>query len=81
MDVVVVGGSGVYRYVNNPHLWRSEGITSYNLGFSSLSIYLVEDLIDELSKTQSPEEVIVDARKFLSTETEEIDAVKAQRNM
>ena len=79
IEVVVVGGSGVYRYVNNPYLWKSERITSYNLGFSALSIYLLEDLVDELCKTQTPKVVIVDARKFLLTETEEIDDVKAQR--
>ena len=70
LDAVVVGSSAVYRYVNNPQLWQETGITSYNFATPGFSIFLLEDLIDEVNKTQSPEVIIVDARKFMLTEND-----------
>ncbi|MBQ9984218.1 MAG: hypothetical protein IJP29_06470 [Lachnospiraceae bacterium] len=68
VDVVVIGSSAVYRFVNNPYLWEQEQVTSYNYSFPSCSIYLIEDLIDEVKKTQSPKVIILDARKYIMTD-------------
>lgn len=68
LNAVVLGSSAVYRYVNNPLLWEESGITSYNFAVPGLSIYTLENLIDEVEKTQSPELYLIDARKFILTE-------------
>ena len=90
MDIVVVGNSGMYQYVNNPYLWKKTGLTSYNFAFSGNNVFFYEGLIDEALKTQSPELIIVDARKFVLTKAYEtdpdtgekyydFDAIRAQR--
>ena len=68
LDVVVLGSSAVYRYIHNPLLWEQEQITSYNFGTPGLNIFMLEYLLDEVEKTQSPEVYIIDARKFVLTE-------------
>lgn len=78
LDVVMVGSSGLFRYVDTPYLWKQEGLTSYNFTFPSLSIYLIEDLIDEVHKSQSPELLVIDMRKFLFTNNKKISKVRSQ---
>lgn len=68
LNAVVLGSSAVYRYVNNPLLWEESQITSYNFAVPGLSIFTLENLIDEVEKTQSPELYIIDVRKFILTE-------------
>lgn len=90
MDIVVIGNSGMYQYVNNPYLWKQTGLTSYNFAFSGNNVFFYEGLIDEALKTQSPDLIIIDARKFVLTKAYEMDpetgektydydAVRAQR--
>lgn len=78
LDVVVVGSSSLFRYVNSPFLWNEYGLTSYNYGYEGLNIYLTEYLIDEVKNTQSPKLYILDARRFIRTDYEEIDLDRAQ---
>lgn len=68
LDMVVLGSSAVYRYINNPLLWKEKGLTSYNFATPGLNIFMLEYLIDEIQKTQDPELYVIDARKFILTE-------------
>ena len=68
LDIVAFGSSALYRYLNTPYLWREFELTSYNVSTPSQSIHMVEDLIDEVLKTQSPQLIVVEARKFLMTD-------------
>ncbi|MBQ9983239.1 MAG: hypothetical protein IJP29_01485 [Lachnospiraceae bacterium] len=79
MNVVIVGNSGLYRYVNNPYLYEQKGLTSYCFAFSGYNIFFAEGLIEEMLKTQSPELIILDARKFVLTEDDSVDPIRAQR--
>lgn len=65
LDVVVLGSSAVYRFVDNLLLWDEYNITSYNFATSSQSVYALEHLVEEVNKTQSPDLFIVDARRFI----------------
>lgn len=78
LDIVAVGSSALYRYINNPVLWGEYGWTSYNYAFAGLNIYLTEYLIDEVERTQSPKLYILDARKFLMKNDDEINLQRAQ---
>lgn len=78
LDVVAIGSSAIYRYLNNPFLWEEQKITSYNFAFPGQNIYLIENLIDEIEKTQSPELYIIEVRKFLLSE--EDDDIKHSLN-
>lgn len=79
LNAVIIGSSAVYRYVNNPLLWEESGITSYNFAVPGLSIYTLENMIDEVEKTQSPELYIIDARKFILTEDTDFNELRFQQ--
>lgn len=79
LQVVILGSSAVYRYVNNPLLWEESQITSYNFAVPGLSIFTLENLVDEVEKTQSPELYIIDARKFLLTENRDFKKRRFQQ--
>lgn len=72
LNVVGVGSSALYRYMNVPYLWTEQGITGYSWSTAGQSIYVIEYLLEEILKTQSPELLIVENRKFLTTEKETI---------
>lgn len=67
LNVISIGGSSVYRYINSPRLWENYGITSYNLSTPGQSIYVIENLMEEALKTQSPDLFIIETRKFVRT--------------
>lgn len=67
LDIVTLGSSAIYRYFNNPYLWSEYGMTSYNLATPVQSIFFTEDLIDEVKKTQSPDLIVIEIRKFAGT--------------
>ncbi|MGN1167469.1 MAG: hypothetical protein ACI4S2_13695 [Lachnospiraceae bacterium] len=69
LDVVAIGSSGLYRYLDNPYLWDEYGLTSYNVGTPSQSCFFAEDLIDEIHKTQHPQLIIVETRRFLTSKS------------
>lgn len=65
LDIVTIGSSAIYRYFNNPYFWSEFGLTSYNLATPAQSSFVVENLIEEVQKTQSPQLIIVETRRFL----------------
>lgn len=67
LNVIAIGGSSVYRYLNSPKLWENYGITSYNLSTPGQSIYVIENLLEEALKTQSPDLFMIETRKFVRT--------------
>ena len=81
LDVVTLGSSAMYRYFNNPVLWEEYGLTSYNLATSDQPIEVLENLVDEVCKTQSPQLFVVETRQFLIPENDdgEIDQVALRR--
>lgn len=74
LDIVALGSSALYRYLDNPYLWDEYGYTSYNLATPRQSNFITCDLIDEINKTQSPQLVIVETRKFLNSEDKSANA-------
>ena len=68
LDIVCTGGSALYYYFNNFLLWEEQNLTSYNFATSSQSNFMIEQMIDEIEKTQSPQLYIVETRKFILAE-------------
>ncbi len=65
LDIVGLGSSALYRYVNAPLLWEQQGYTSFMLATASQPVALTENLIDEAEKTQSPQLYIIETRRYL----------------
>ena len=87
LDIVGLGSSALYRYVNAPLLWKQQGYTSFMLATASQPVALMENLIDETEKTQSPQLYIIETRRYLDqNEVEEnririiTDNMKYSRN-
>lgn len=68
LDVIGMGSSAMYRYVNSPQLWEETGMTSYIMATQGQPIYTTEHLINEVNKTQSPQLLIIETRKFTKTD-------------
>lgn len=68
LDVVALGSSALYRYFCSPQLYEYTGLTSYSLGTAGQPIFALENLIDEVYKTQSPQLLVIESRKFLLKE-------------
>lgn len=68
LDIVSFGASGLSYFMDNPMLWDEFQLTAYNLGTSNQSCFILEHMIDEVEKTQSPQLYIVETRKFLFAE-------------
>lgn len=64
LDVVVMGSSSAYRYFNSMTLWEEYGIASYNFTTPGQSCFIYEYLIDEALKTQDPEVIVIEVRRF-----------------
>ena len=81
LDIVTMGSSAIYRYFHNPVLWEEYELTSFNMATSDQPIEVLENLVDEVHKTQSPQLFIVETRQFLTSETNEgkIDEVALRR--
>jgi len=71
LDIVGIGGSALRYYMNLPVMWDEFELTSYNMSTMSQSCFMVEHIIDEIKKTQSPQLYIVEIRKFLTTESKD----------
>lgn len=65
LDIVTLGSSGAYRFINNPLLWKEYGITSYNLATGNQQAYMHEMLVNEIMKTQTPDLIIVETRPYV----------------
>lgn len=68
LDIVAFGSSALYRYLSSPLLYEYSGLTSYALSTAGQSILEIENLIDEVEKSQSPQLFVVESRKFLLRE-------------
>lgn len=76
LNIVSMGSSAMFRYVNNFTLWKEYGLTSYNFCSPEQSLYALEYLVDEVEKTQSPDVYLVDARQFLLNGKKEQNEIK-----
>ncbi len=65
LDVVGLGSSSLYRYFCSPLLYEYSGLTSYALSTAGQPILAIENLIDEIKKSQSPQLLVIESRKFL----------------
>lgn len=79
LDIVVLGSSSVYRYFDNPYLWEEFGFTSYDVSTPSQSPLLLADLTDEVYKTQTPELIIVETRRFMDLNNKNSDTVRLRQ--
>lgn len=65
LDVVFVGASGIMRYWNPMLAWNEYGFTSRVLGTDGLHAGVHLSAIKEACKTQTPDVLVVEARKFI----------------
>ncbi len=75
LDVITLGSSSMYRFLNNPLLWEEYGITSYNFATSSQQTDMYIPLIKEALKTQKPDLFVIETRAYIKyfTEKEALD--------
>lgn len=66
LDIVALGSSSLYRFLNNPVLWEEQGITSYNLATSSQQTDVYQTLLKEAQKTQKPDLFIIETRSYIT---------------
>lgn len=76
LDVVVFGSSAANRYLNNPVLWEETNLTSYDLTTAGQSCFLLEQFIDEVEKTQSPQLYVIETRRFIRSKNKEANSEK-----
>lgn len=65
IDVVTIGSSACYQYVNNPVLYEKYGITSFNLSTALQPPSIAGAIMDEAEKTQRPALYVVEVREYL----------------
>ncbi|MBE5864602.1 MAG: hypothetical protein E7292_00120 [Lachnospiraceae bacterium] len=65
LDVVFVGASGIMRYWNPMLAWKEYGFTSRVLGTDGLHAGVHLAAVKEACKTQTPDVLVVEARKFI----------------
>lgn len=66
LDVILIGGSNVFRYFNPLQAYAQEGFTSYDYAVE-FGAPLLSDAIKDVKRTQRPELIIVDPRYFISS--------------
>ena len=71
LDVVAIGSSACYRYVDTPVLYEKFGITSFNVATPLQPTSIVRYLMNEVEKTQKPQLYLVEVREFLRLKEEE----------
>lgn len=74
LDIVTTGSSAMYFYFNNPYLWEEYGLTSYNFATPSQSNFLLEELVDEIRKTQDTKLLVVETRKMIVADEKDLNA-------
>ena len=72
LDIVGFGSSAMYRYVNSPELYAQQRYTSYMLASGDQPAYIVPELIDEVLRTQSPQLLLIETRKFVRWNGEKV---------
>lgn len=64
VDVIFTGTSGIDRYWIAPKAFEEYGMTAYNLSSDAQPTWLVKNVLEEATKTQSPKLVVIDTRAF-----------------
>ena len=67
LDVVSIGSSALYRYLNVVQLWEEQGFTSYNVSTPGQPVAFIKYMMDEVDKTQDVQLYVVECRSFLKT--------------
>jgi len=65
IDVIAIGSSSLYRFMNNPYYWEKFGVTSYNLATGSQPVETNDWIVREAIKTQTPQLVVVETRPYM----------------
>ena len=81
LDVVFIGSSSIYRYWNPMRAWESEGIATRNYSVSSMHLATYLPAIKDILKTQKPELIVVEARRFSRKSGEKEGILMGARNM
>lgn len=66
LDVVLIGGSNIFRYFNPLMAYDQEGFTSYDYAVE-FGVPLLIDAVKDVERSQSPKLIIVDPRYFISS--------------
>ena len=74
IDAIYYGTSASNRYFIGPKAYKDEGMTVYTLATMGMPLFLVPDLMDEVSKTQDPDLVIIELRWTLKEKEQITDA-------
>ncbi|MCR5291844.1 MAG: hypothetical protein K6E28_03015 [Eubacterium sp.] len=82
LDVVVVGGSSVYRYWSPMKAWKEFGITSYDYSVSAMGVSVVKTAVTDIRKHQPDAAIVVDGRAFFYAEDiEKTELGMSERNV
>ena len=65
IDIITIGSSADYQYMNTPVLYEKFGYTSYNLATALQPPAATAFIMTEAEKTQNPQLYIVEVREFL----------------
>lgn len=65
IDIVNIGTSAIFRYIDCAHLWETNGYTSYSLATADAPFECYRYVIEEALKSQDPDLFIIDARGIL----------------
>ena len=65
IDIVTIGSSADYRYIDTPMLYELFGYTSYNLATAQQPTSVTRFIMNEAEKSQNPSLFIVEAREFV----------------
>lgn len=64
LDMVYIGGSACYRYWEPLEAWKQYGYTSYNFATDAIPPQVIEYIVKEVLKTQTPDLFVVELRPF-----------------
>lgn len=81
LDVVFVGASSIYRYWDPMVAWEAEGIATANYSVSSMHLATYLSGIKDILRTQKPELIVLEVRKFCRASGEDPGISAGARNM
>ncbi len=65
LDMVIVGGSGIYRYYDPMYAYELSGMTSFDYACASFYGAFTENAVKEVLAEQNPSLLLIDARRWL----------------
>ncbi len=74
IDVVYLGTSATNRYFIGPLAYEESGLAEFDLAAMGLPLIFVQNLIEEVEKTQDPELYIIELRGILKSSDDVTDA-------